>query len=124
MQVSAYGLVGLSVGAAGKATSLSGSFSPAGKVCVMLASFMGKHRGLPQASDPIIDFNFYYLKNVLQAHYDGKPTKLLISLIVEADREDNSDNSESLARLRPSRLSSVTGNEDRSTMHSSTLTTL
>ena len=33
---------------------------------------MGKHRGLPRVTDPIIDFNFYYLKDVLAAHINNE----------------------------------------------------
>lgn len=67
--MSAYGLVGLSLGTPNSNVSLSGNFSAGGKVCVTLAALMGKHRGLPQVSDPIIDFDFYFLKDVLVANY-------------------------------------------------------
>ena len=35
---------------------------------------MGKHRGLPRTSDPVIDFNFYFLKDVLRGHVEGPST--------------------------------------------------
>jgi Trk-type K+ transport system membrane component len=50
--VSAYGCVGISVGAAGAAYySFSGSWHPASKLVLCAVMFRGRHRGLPVALD-------------------------------------------------------------------------
>lgn len=49
--VSAYGCVGISVGAAGEAYSFSGSWHPASKVVLCTVMLRGRHRGLPVALD-------------------------------------------------------------------------
>jgi Trk-type K+ transport system membrane component len=56
--VSAYSSVGLSFGVPGKPYSLSGAFTSLGKFVIISMMWMGKHRGLPNRNDPVIDFTF------------------------------------------------------------------
>eukprot|EP01038_Epipyxis_sp_PR26KG_P006615 gene6615-9082_t len=56
--ISAYGNVGLSMGLPGKSYSLSGAFSPVGKLVMMFLMLLGKHRGLPSSHDMVRDFKF------------------------------------------------------------------
>jgi len=66
--ISAYSLVGVSVSAPGTEYSLSGKFTTYGKLCVVLAFLIGKNRGLPELSDPVIDFTFPELRNALDQY--------------------------------------------------------
>lgn len=54
--VSGYGGVGLSMGALNESYSLSGMFSPVGKLVITFVCLLGKHRGLPRETDESIDF--------------------------------------------------------------------
>jgi Trk-type K+ transport system membrane component len=56
--VSAYSSVGLSFGVPGKPYSLSGELTSLGKFVIICMMWMGKHRGLPNRNDPVIDFTF------------------------------------------------------------------
>lgn len=49
--VSAYGTVGLSMGAPGANTSLCGAFSTVGKLVIIAMQIRGRHRGLPYGLD-------------------------------------------------------------------------
>jgi Trk-type K+ transport system membrane component len=68
--LSAYGGVGLSLGAPGQPYSLSGSFTPLGKMVVVLVMLLGKHRGVPKHSDECVDFSF--LKLIKATRYDRR----------------------------------------------------
>lgn len=50
--------------------SLSGNFSPGGKFFVIVAFLFGKNRALPETSDPVIQFSFPALVQILH----GKET--------------------------------------------------
>eukprot|EP00981_Chlorochromonas_danica_P007261 scaffold1623_cov165-Ochromonas_danica.AAC.13 len=67
--VSAYGSVGLSLGVPGKAYSLSGAMTTLGKLVIIAVMILGKHRGLPSASDEVIDYEFHDYKSAW--HYEG-----------------------------------------------------
>eukprot|EP01040_Poterioochromonas_malhamensis_P006500 gene6500-7000_t len=56
--ISAYGAVGLTLGIPGKSYSLSGQMSSLGKCCIIFIMWLGKHRGLPNQDDEVIDFTF------------------------------------------------------------------
>eukprot|EP01038_Epipyxis_sp_PR26KG_P006614 gene6614-9081_t len=56
--ISAYGNIGLSMGLPGKSYSLSGAFSPVGKLVIMFLMLLGKHRRLPSKDDIVRDFSF------------------------------------------------------------------
>eukprot|EP01040_Poterioochromonas_malhamensis_P011988 gene11988-13086_t len=56
--ISAYGSIGLTLGIPGKAYSLSGQMSSLGKCCIIFLMWLGKHRGLPNQDDEVIDFTF------------------------------------------------------------------
>lgn len=60
------GMVGVSVGVPGKAYALSGAFSTAGKLLVILTFYMGKNRAMPKLSDPVIHFYFPELDSIIQ----------------------------------------------------------
>jgi Trk-type K+ transport system membrane component len=64
--ISAYGAVGLSFGIPGKAYSLSGELSTIGKIVLILSMWLGKHRGLPNKDDPVIDFKFEKFRKAYQ----------------------------------------------------------
>lgn len=60
---SAYGNVGCSVCVYGESYSLAGGFSLAGKIAIMFTMLLGKHRGLPENSDSVLDFEFKELRH-------------------------------------------------------------
>jgi Trk-type K+ transport system membrane component len=59
---SAYGNVGCSVSVYGESYSLAGVFSLAGKIAIMFTMILGKHRGLPESNDSVLDFEFKELR--------------------------------------------------------------
>eukprot|EP00960_Hanusia_phi_P046326 757754-Hanusia_phi.AAC.1 len=63
--VSAYGSVGLSMGATGQSYSLSGEMSTLGKTIIIVAMFLGKHRGLPTHTDMVLNFRHMHLRKQL-----------------------------------------------------------
>ena len=63
--VSAYGTVGLSLGLPGRPYSLSGAFSPVGKLVIILVMLLGKSRGLPSRDDDVIDFEFRFFRRAV-----------------------------------------------------------
>ena len=87
--------MGLSLGVPGKAISLSGRFSTGGKLCVIVAALMGKHRGLPDYSDPIIDFDYFFLKDVLRGHVDVGGNDVSHNGLLKSIMGDNESNSRS-----------------------------
>jgi Trk-type K+ transport system membrane component len=56
--ISAYGSVGLSLGIPGQLYCLVGQMSGFGKFVIVLIMFLGKHRGLPNQNDEVINFSF------------------------------------------------------------------
>jgi hypothetical protein len=67
--ISAYGAVGLTFGIPGKSYSLCGEMSVYGKLVLMFVMILGKHRGLPDAEDEVIDF--YFAEYRCACHYDA-----------------------------------------------------
>jgi hypothetical protein len=62
--VSAYGNNGMSMGAPGYAFSMSGVFTPLGKLAIIATMMLGKCRGLPKRNDIVIDFRFKHLRRL------------------------------------------------------------
>jgi hypothetical protein len=87
------------MGAPGKNTSLSGNFSTVGKLCVISAFYLGKHRGLPAADDPVIDFDFHHLKEVLDTYDDEHEEEDHVSVGV-GDVEIISEEEKAVNQLR------------------------
>lgn len=63
--ISAFGMVGASMGVPGKPFSLVGRFTSGGKLLVLLTFLMGKNRAMPKMSDTVIDFHFEKLRMAL-----------------------------------------------------------
>eukprot|EP00960_Hanusia_phi_P003928 115401-Hanusia_phi.AAC.2 len=63
--ISAYGNVGLSLGLPDRTCSLSGGFSILGKLIIICAMLLGKHRGLPAHTDLVLNFRLKRLKRQL-----------------------------------------------------------
>ncbi|EKX39558.1 hypothetical protein GUITHDRAFT_114286 [Guillardia theta CCMP2712] len=63
--ISAYGNVGLSFGIAGRTYSLSGAMSTLGKLIIMGAMLLGKHRALPTHTDMVLNFKHTRLRRQL-----------------------------------------------------------
>jgi Trk-type K+ transport system membrane component len=53
------------MGIPGKPYSLSGVFTPFGKLLMVLTFFMGKNRAMPKLSDHVIHFYFPDLEDAL-----------------------------------------------------------
>jgi Trk-type K+ transport system membrane component len=86
--LSAYGGVGLSLGTPGQSYSLSGSFTPLGKMVVILSMILGKHRGVPKHSDSeCIDFSFDKL--IKATRYDRRQP--LVTVVEREDQISSSD---------------------------------
>ncbi|EKX44240.1 hypothetical protein GUITHDRAFT_109699 [Guillardia theta CCMP2712] len=75
--VSAYGNVGLSLGVPGKNFSLCGAFSVLGKLIIICAMLLGKHRGLPAHTDLVLNFRHTRLKRqlALAKEEEGLPSE-------------------------------------------------
>lgn len=61
-------MVGVSIGLLDKSYSLSGRFSPIGKLFVIMTFYMGKNRAMPKLSDPVIHFHFRDLEQILMKY--------------------------------------------------------
>ena len=67
--ISAYGDVGLSLGIEGKVYSLSGAMTAVGKCVIIFIMLLGKHRGLPNKKDDVIDFQFNRYRAAWRYHH-------------------------------------------------------
>eukprot|EP00960_Hanusia_phi_P048986 759289-Hanusia_phi.AAC.2 len=63
--ISAYGNVGLSFGIEGKTYSLSGGMATLGKLIIIGAMLLGKHRALPTHTDMVLNFKHTRLRRQL-----------------------------------------------------------
>jgi Trk-type K+ transport system membrane component len=57
----------VSLGVPGKAYSLSGAFTPIGKLLMVVVFLMGKNRSMPKLSDRVIHFYFPDLDLALES---------------------------------------------------------
>ncbi len=57
----------MSLGVPGKAYSLSGAFTPIGKLLMVVVFLMGKNRSMPKLSDRVIHFYFPDLDLALES---------------------------------------------------------
>jgi Trk-type K+ transport system membrane component len=73
--ISAFGMVGTSLGVPNRPYSLVGKFTSFGKLLVMLTFWMGKNRAMPKLTDPVIDFHFSRLKVAIK-HYGANHAEI------------------------------------------------